>query len=141
MNMSGSCCGLMDKPYFNSELHNWSKGQLAYHLSEMRKKYLQTAVPPKLYFNQILQTQANNWLDETKFYGDSLKTFEGGFSRSNMNFGYEFRQCWNNLRSPANPYNYFHGKLKPIGLDEDKNIVYQYVPDDYEAYWHALGLI
>jgi hypothetical protein len=47
---------------------------------------------------------------------------------------------WNNLNSPANPYNYFHGKLIPCGHCEEGNIVYRYNPLEYEGRWVEEGI-
>ena len=142
INFHGSCCGLPAEQLApGSGLHNWSRGQLTYFLSEMRKEFLATGQRPKLTFKQVLSKQANNWLEDKKYYGDSIKNFSQGFGNANMTFKYEFQQVWNNLRSAGNPFNYFHGKIKPVGMDEDKNIIFEYVPDQYEIYWHKEGLI
>lgn len=54
----------------------------------------------------------------------------------------EFLKKWNNVRSPGCPYNYFHGKLKPSGkLDKDGNIIFEYVPHDYETRWMEEGIL
>ena len=45
------------------------------------------------------------------------------------------REKWNNLNSPANPRNYLHGKILPIGVDEQQNFVYRYNPMPYEEKW------
>jgi len=36
---------------------------------------------------------------------------------------------WNNPNKANSPYKYFGGVLFPIGLDEDKNIIYEYRGD------------
>lgn len=35
------------------------------------------------------------------------------------------RNSWNKPDSLSSPYRYFHGAMKPIGLDEDDNVVYE----------------
>ena len=38
------------------------------------------------------------------------------------------KMMWNDTSKTQNPYNYFFGLLQPLKLDNDKNIIYQYVP-------------
>lgn len=142
LNMSGSCCGLPASPISeHSELHNWSRGQLTYFIAKMMRDHLKTGERQRLTYDDVMKVAAHNWMAERKYYGDSLKTFEAGFGSDKMDFSQEFRQTWNNTNSPGNPYNYFHGKLKPVGTDANKNIVYEYVPSPEEYYWHEEGLI
>ena len=60
--------------------------------------------------------------------------------RHNMNYGMIARRTWNNLRSPSNPRNYFHGKLMPIRTDENDNLVFVYSPSEYEQRWLDEGI-
>jgi hypothetical protein len=39
-----------------------------------------------------------------------------------------FKMMWNDPNQGYSPYKYFYGLLKPLKLDNDKNIIYQYVP-------------
>lgn len=49
-------------------------------------------------------------------------------------------ETWNNFRSSSNPRNYFHGKVMPVGLDKDGDMIYQYNPLEYEKRWVAEGI-
>ena len=35
------------------------------------------------------------------------------------------REIWNNPKNAKSPFKYFDGILYPIGLDEDKNVIYK----------------
>ncbi len=55
--------------------------------------------------------------------------------------GFDIVEYYKKL-SPSCPYNYFHGKIKPSGLLDDKgNIIYEYVPHAYELDWIKEGLL
>jgi hypothetical protein len=47
---------------------------------------------------------------------------------------------WNNTNSPSNPMNYFHGKLIPVGIDGQGNLIFRYNPVEYEQQWVNEGV-
>lgn len=142
LNFSGSCCGLPSEPLGpNSQLHTWSRGQLTYFLAEMRKSYHTTGQNPQLHFHQIVNYSANGWLEDQNIQSGIIKGFDSDYGKDKIAFKDIFLQSWNNLRSPGNPFNYFHGKLKPVGKDKDNNLIFEYVPDEYEAYFVKEGLL
>lgn len=142
LNFSGSCCGMPAEPLGpDSQLHKWSRGQLTYFLAEMRKSYHLAGQIPRLHFSQIVQAAANGWLEDQNIQSGIIKGFDSDYGKDNIAFKDMFLKAWNNLRSPGNPFNYFHGKLKPIGKDPDNNLVFEYVPDEYEAYFVKEGLL
>ena len=75
LNMSGSCCCLPDsREQYNSELVNYSRGQLTHHLRMLRKRYYGSKGKDKyLTWDMVERDIANNWMDEHGFYGDSIK--------------------------------------------------------------------
>lgn len=139
LNFSGSCCAMPDIYSKNPEMCNWTKHQLTYHLKELRKRF---------YHNQ------DAYLNFTDVYRDEPYLYEkNGLTDDHVikvNFShadsraltYEkiLRAQWNNLRSPASPVNYLHGKLLPIGLDDHGDIVYKYNPSSYEQRWIDEGI-
>lgn len=143
LNESGSCCGLPEsRKQYDSELVNWTRGQLTYHLKELRKRYWKSNGKDKyLHWEMVEKDMANNWGEEHGFYGDSLRNWHSDYAKTTMGYKDEFIQIWNNTRSSANPYNYFHGKLKPSYVDKNKNIVFEYVPHDYEKRWKKEGIL
>jgi hypothetical protein len=60
--------------------------------------------------------------------------------RMQTTFRLILRQKWNSLRSPACPYNYLHGKVRPIGVDDNGDLVFRYTEHDYETRWKAEGI-
>jgi hypothetical protein len=59
--------------------------------------------------------------------------------RKQLTLRHLLQDKWNNLKSYANPRNYFHGKVMPCGV-EGGNLMYQYNPSDYEARRVAEGI-
>lgn len=143
LNMSGSCCCLPDsREQYNSELVNYSRGQLTHHLRMLRKRYYGSKGKDKyLTWDMVERDIANNWMDEHGFYGDSIKFWHTDWGKINMSHKHEFLDAWNNLRSPSNPYNYFNGILKPVKLDQNNNVIYEYIPRDYEQRWIKEGIL
>lgn len=138
LNFSSCCCGIPD----TNTKFNFSRAQLTHLLVVARKKYREDPSQPSLIsFSDLLLEDTTEWLEETDYYSDSLKLWNSDYSCKGKNFKRELREIWNNLASPENPYNYFHGVLKPIKLDEDNNIIFQYQPTIYEEKWSKLGLL
>lgn len=143
LNDSGSCCGLPEtREQYDSDLVNWTKGQLTYHLKELRKRYWASGGKDKyLTIEQVIGEASKGWMAEPDYYKDSLKNWATCWGKVNMGYKDEFTQTWNNLDSNGNPYNYFHGKIKPAYRDENDNLVFEYVPHDYERRWAAEGIL
>jgi DNA repair photolyase len=140
LNFSGSCCAMPDKYSKNPDMCNWTKNQMTYHLKEARKKFHQTKKDVYLHFSEVYK-------DEAYFYEQGCLTNDHvikiNFSNADTKaLTYEkiLRGQWNNLRSPASPVNYLHGKLLPCGLDSEGNIVYRYNPMGYETRWKEEGI-
>lgn len=141
LNMSGSCCGMPDKYSLNSRLTNWTRSQLSYHLKEARKIYHKSngSKVIELRFNQVYGE--DSYLDEHGFTDDHVaiigKCCADRYALTQRSI---LQSQWNNLRSPANPYNYFHGQVRPSGVDSDGNFIFVYSPSEYEARWKAEGI-
>ncbi len=145
LNQSGSCCGLPDNAneYIDKCLTSgWSRAQLTHHLRLLRERYWKSNGKDKyLTFDDILNSEKAEWMNNMKVYTHSLKRWATRYDMRDTVYKEEFLQTWNNLRSPGNPYNYFHGKIKPAFLDSNKNIVYEYIPSKYEIEWAKEGLL
>lgn len=142
LNQSGSCCGLPElRDKYNSELVNWNRGQLTHLIKEARRRYWEEG-KATIGWKDIMENSFDKgaWMFETRYYNDSLKCFHDKGTLKNMSHGFEFQQVWNNLGSPKNPYYYFHGKLKPCGVENDM-LEYKYVPSPYEYRWKEEGLL
>ena len=140
LGMSGSCCGLPSEYPENPEMCNYTKGQLTHHLAELRKRYWASGGKDKyLTFDMVEKDIANNWMEDPRYYGDSIKCWQIDYS---IKTGHkqEMMDTWNNVRSAANPRNYFHGMLIPVGVDDRDMIIYEYSPKPYEYRWAKEGL-
>jgi len=50
--------------------------------------------------------------------------------RQNQSLYDYIREIWNSPNSAKSPYKYFGGVMHPIGLDDNKNVIYEYRPKD-----------
>lgn len=143
LNMSGSCCGMPDHYPVNRGLENWSKEQLTYHLKELRLKYHETGIAHELRFEDVfLNEDEDSWLNSQR--AAQSETFwlakMPNYCRKRYTSRMVARRIWNNLRSPTNPTHYLHGKLLPIGIDENENLIFRYNPVSYEKRWVDEGI-
>ena len=142
LNQSGSCCGIPEiREKYDSECVNWSKGQLTYFVVELMKRYLKGKKNLFLSVDEVIAKMSNDWGEDKKYWGDSLKCWNSDIQTTGMNHKKELIQVWNNTKSSQNPYNYFHGLLKPFKLDKNKNIIYKFIPPAYIKNWRKEGLI
>lgn len=136
---TGSCCGMPDKYDKNPLLENWTRQQLTYHLKEARKAYHKTGELRKFKFTEVYKDE--QWFFEPSLSHDHVsETGMCAADRQNLNYHKILRNYWNNLHSYANPRNYFHGKVMPCGMDENKDLVYVYNPMEYEKRWAEEGI-
>jgi hypothetical protein len=144
LNFSGSCCGMpRTKNEYNSDITNWSRGQLTYHLVELRKRYWESNGKEKhLKVEEILKDMAFNWGDETRYFHDYIKYWSTDHRMARMGFKDAFIETWNNTNSPSNPYNYFDGVMKPSSIDkETNNLIFEYNPCESELRLKKEGII
>jgi len=140
LNTSGSCCGMPDKYPENKLLQNWTKNQLTYALKEARKQYHLKGQVTKFTFDKVFKDE-DTYLNSTMLGQDHVTVSDKTASeRRGFTYMKMAKMTWNNLRSPSNPRNYFHGKMLPIGIDGAGNYMYKYVPSEYEDRWAKEGI-
>ena len=141
LNMSGSCCGLPDVYPENKELQNWTKNQMTYHLKDARIKYHTRGRSMKFSFDRIFKDKIDTYLGDNFFANDHPMVKDlTATERKTLTYLEIARRVWNNLRSPSNPRNYFHGKMMPVMVDGNENLVYLYTPSSYERRWAKEGI-
>lgn len=141
LNMSGSCCGMPDEYEPNPELENWTTNQLTYHLKEARRLYHEKGRLVQLKFKNVFKPEEDTYLNEMTFGQDHICVSDMSASeRHEINYLEVAHRVWNNLRSPSNPRNYFHGKMMPIRRDENNDLVYVYTPSEFEERWKEEGI-
>ena len=136
----GLGCGLPTEFEENPELENWTNSQMTYFLKEARKMYHTTGEIMKFHFNEVYPD--HNYLTDKVAAQDHVGVIGmSNADRMNANQKYLLQKQWNNLKSPANPRNYFHGKVTPQNqLDKYGNYVFCYVPMEYEKRWVEEGI-
>lgn len=139
LNFSGSCCAMPDVFPSNPDMCNWTTNQLTYHLKELRKKYHSSYREQYLRFKDVYNGEpyfyekglANDHVIKVKMSNADVRS---------LTYEKILRSYWNNLRSPAAPVNYLHGKLLPCNLDENGDVVYKYNVSAYENKWIEEGI-
>jgi DNA repair photolyase len=140
LNTSGSCCAMPDDFKKNKGLENWTRDQLTYHLKQARKNYHITGEPQRLFFNEVY-TDNSGYLNSGVLANDHVYSIgEIQASRNILTLKMILQEQWNNLRSPACPCNYLHGKVLPTGKDDKGNIIFTYNPMPYEKTWKKEGV-
>lgn len=140
LNTSGSCCGMPDNYPENRLLENWTTNQLTYHMKEARRLYHRKGEIAQLTFKGVYGEEP--YLDEKAFGNDHVSVIgKCCAERVNLTQRIILQRHWNNLRSPASPRNYLHGKVMPLrDKDNDGNMIYRYNPTEYEARWKEEGI-
>lgn len=137
---SGSCCAMPDNYPPNRLLENWTRNQLTYHVKEARKLYHKEGKIKKFYFDEIYP-ESSDYLNNKSFANDHCGTIAVSTTDvQNLTLKLLIQNIWNNLRSPANPRNYFHGKLMPEDIDKKGNLIFKYNPSEYEERWKKEGI-
>jgi len=141
LNTSGSCCGMPDKYPANPLLENWTRGQMTYMIKEARKKHHMHGTQAKIKFDSVYHPNTDTYLNEVELGQDHVMVSDRTQAqRQGITYLKIAKEIWNNLRSPSNPRNYFHGKVMPITIDGDGNFIYKYIEDEYEEKWKSEGL-
>jgi len=129
LNDSGCCCGLTEQD------ENF-KGYLRGQFSEALRYARQNKIVTFDFIEQNLEWAKHFVVGETgvNFIGEHLdKTSKAMTKTVERTTVFDFfRNIWNNPNSAKSPYKYFHGKLKPIGLDEKGNVIYKYNKEKWE---------
>ena len=140
LNTSGSCCALPNRYKANPEMTNWTKSQLTYHIKEARLAFHRTGERRVLKFGEVYGNES--YLDDHRLAGDNVRVIRLCCAdRMALTQRMILQETWNNLARPANPRNYFAGKLMPTGLlDKQGNLMFEYNPSEYEDRWKAEGV-
>lgn len=139
LNTSGSCCGMPDNHPKNRLLENWTRSQLTYHLKQARISYHKHGKIVDLKFGEVYGNES--YLDCKELANDHVTVIGRMCSeRYELTQRIILQEQWNNLNSPSNPRNYFHGKVMPVGLDDFGNLVFRYNPMAYEKEWLEEGI-
>lgn len=132
------CCGIPSKCAENPELGNWSKDNLGDHIRHARRAYHLNGRIVSFKFDKVYNYDRSTFLNAVELASDHVAVSgKTASERKQLTFLEIARACWNNLRSPGNPQNYFHGKLLPFRIDENENYVYRYTPSEWEQRWAA----
>lgn len=138
---TGSCCALPNSFPANKGLQNWTKDQLTYHITQARKLFHREGGIYKFVFDEVYNGKTSTYLDELKLSNDHISVIgRSQGERGALTQKLILQEQWNNLNSPANPMNYFHGKLMPTGLDARGNLIFRYNPMPYEDRWKNEGI-
>ncbi len=139
LNSSGSCCGMPDVYPENPELTNWTMHQMTKHLADARRLYHMTGKIHEFYFDEVYKDCG--YINDVALANDHVCVIgQDCATRVNLTQKLILQRQWNNLQSPANPRNYFHGKVTPDRLDDKGNYIMRYVPSEYEARWTREGV-
>ena len=115
---NGCCCGLPESwtyhrgQYTNALLIAKKKGWVAW-------SDIENDIFPELGEQNIVQACGLN-------IGRGTASQRARFQ--NLSIKDYIKMMWNDPNQGHSPYKYFYGLLKPLKLDNDKNIIYQYVP-------------
>lgn len=138
---SGSCCGMPDEFPDNPEMCNWTRNQLTYYIKECRRNFHKGTGSTDIVFDEVFNDKISTYLADPRlsiyYYGVIGRN---GSERDIFTLKLLMQEHNNNLRSPKNPRNYFHGKIEPYRLDEYGNYVFRYVEHDYERRWKREGI-
>lgn len=140
LSMTGNCCGLPEV-HPTASLNNWSNWQMTAFLKEARRHYHKTGKLLQFHFHEVYGRK--DWIfDEIALSHQDIGCTKYPYTqRKQLTLRHLLQDKWNNPKSYANPHNYFHGKIEPVGLDDaGKNIVYRYNVDDYERRWVDEGI-
>lgn len=141
LNMTGNCCGMPNDFPDNREMENWTKNQLTFHLAKARREYHEKGRIVQLKFSDVFNNEQDSYLNSVTFGQDHICVSDMCSSeRHDTHYYRHARNTWNNLRSPANPRNYFHGKVMPFRKDENNDLVFAYTPSEYEDRWKREGI-
>ncbi|RLI66866.1 MAG: hypothetical protein DRO67_00390 [Candidatus Asgardarchaeum californiense] len=138
---TANCCGLPPKGYHPTrDLNNWSSNQLTSYVMEARIDYHKTGKLRIFKFDEVYGTP--DWIfDDIALSHQDIGCTKYPYAmRKQLTLKHLLQEKWNNLKSYANPRNYLHGKIVPIGVDNSDNMLYRYNPSAYEEVWTNDGV-
>jgi len=147
LNHSECCCGLPDKKLakylgikVNKGFFNWQPYQVGSLIIRLRKAFWEAGGKKEI---RVTLDEAIPRNDYTKFMQMSLfgKTSLSTIGMGTLNervftLRDEFTKKWNS----TTPYYFYSGKMEPCDVDLEGNLIYRYVPSDYEFRWIEDGI-
>ena len=117
--VSGSCCGLPNKGLNEPALTNYHRCQFTNALQIAKAK-------GEVHWSDI--SKYGQWMRNYQYSINGVTAFSNAKRESfkNMSMYDVMRNIWNSPKQAKSPYKYFGGVLMPIGLDENKDVVYKY---------------
>lgn len=119
---NGSCCGL-------DESWNYSRGQICEALVRARERWETTGVGRVTW--QDIAPDLKEIVGHVVYQrasGYNTNSSEGRAKFFDLTLYDEMRHDWNHPNTPASPYRQHGGILKPVGLDENGDVIYEYDP-------------
>ena len=116
---NGSCCGL-------SPEWNYSRGQFTEAIVIARRK-------GEVRFSDI---EKDMQMYKDIPYGSdgfNTSTSQNRVKRRKQSMYDYIREKWNTPNAGTSPYKYFSGMLEPIGLDKEKNVIYRFNKEKFDA--------
>jgi DNA repair photolyase len=142
LSMTGNCCGLPDMGnHPTPDMNNWSQWQMTAFIKEARRYYHTQGKLMDFSFHGVYGR--TGWIfDEVALSHQDIGCTSYPYAqRKQLTLRHLLQSKWNNLNSYANPRNYFHGKVLPVGLDpEGENYLYRYNVQDWEKRWVDEGI-
>lgn len=120
---NGSCCGL-------DSTWNYQRGQFTEMLVLAK-----TRNDEKVYWSDM-EEHIKGLFDFKWRQANSYNT-EGSKQRCirwNQTMYDYIHEIWNSPNNAKSPYKYFQGLLKPVGLDKNSNVIYQYTQYEEDVY-------
>ena len=129
LNTTYNCCGLPDG---NCPLGNYSKLNTTSVIKYLHDNYHNGGKTTISWteFMELFSKNNTEFLESTKI-GDPM--FISGYldkhSKENLNLLEHMHNLWNKPKSKARGtlYYYYNGRLKPIGVDKNNDVIYTYV--------------
>lgn len=130
LNDTGCCCGIKpDDPIFGA----WERKQAAEALRNARLDF-EAGGKGLVYLKDVVPDWARKIRARAMFCATGVKGAQ--MDRITYAEGHH-RHIWNDVNAPRGPRLYF-GTLEPTGeLDEDKNLIYRYVPRERRHQAHG----
>lgn len=123
-NDAGSCCGMPESG--DKWFSNWSRRQITEVIVQARRAYERGE--RRLFSYEDWKPDWAHAINFKEFV--AFRSFHDDRILQNYTCGDHMRRKWNNPQNPRGPYHYFGGVLKPIGIDQNEDLVYEYDPWD-----------
>lgn len=121
---TGACCGLPDDEYFSNYAHCQFTEAIVLAKRNGEVRFSDITQHEHQYLEDVMTISA---------VGYNIGTTRNIGKQRNVSFYDYMRNQWNNPKSANSPYKYFGGLLIPIGLDENKDVIYKFNQEKYEG--------